>query len=145
VNFVETYMRGGVYPVALPSSLGTEAAGVVEEIGPGARDVKVDVRVAYAGGPLDAYAQERVMPADRLVSRPDGISDQQAAAMIAQRPAGAISDPPNSPGGRRRDHPFSCGSALPPAASGVDADAIVDLGDARRQPGGSLGLLALGP
>jgi NADPH2:quinone reductase len=82
VNFVDIYVRRGVYPVALPSGLGTEAAGVVEEIGPGVSDMAIGMRVAYAGGPLGAYAEERVMPADRLVALPDGISDQQAAAMM---------------------------------------------------------------
>jgi NADPH2:quinone reductase len=82
VNFVEIYMRRGLYPVALPSGLGTEAAGVVEEVGPGVSEVKEGMRVAYAGGPVGAYAEERVMPADRLVALPDGISDQQAAAMM---------------------------------------------------------------
>jgi NADPH:quinone reductase len=82
VNFVDIYIRHGLYPAALPSGLGTEAAGVVEEIGPDVNHVKAGTRVAYAGGPLGAYAEERIMPADRLVALPDGISDQQAAAMM---------------------------------------------------------------
>jgi NADPH2:quinone reductase len=68
--------------VPLPSGLGTEAAGVVEEIGPGVEDIRPGDRVAYAGGPLGAYCEVRVMPADRLVALPEGISDQQAAAMM---------------------------------------------------------------
>ena len=82
VNFVDIYIRSGLYPSTKPSGLGTEAAGRVEEIGPGVTEVKVGDRVAYAGGPLGAYSEERVMPADRLVVVPDGISDQQAAAMM---------------------------------------------------------------
>ena len=82
LNYVDTYVRSGMYPASLPSGLGTEAAGVVEEVGPGVTEVKVGDRVAYAGGPLGAYSEERVMPADRLVVLPDGISDQQAAAMM---------------------------------------------------------------
>jgi len=82
LNYVETYLRSGLYPVQLPSALGTEGAGVVEEIGPGVTEVKVGDRVAYANGPLGSYSQERVMPADRLVVLPDGISDRQAAAMM---------------------------------------------------------------
>ncbi len=82
VNFVDIYMRRGIYPVTLPSGLGTEAAGVVAEVGPGASEVKPGDRVAYVGGPLGAYAEERVMPTDRLVALPDGISDVQAAAMM---------------------------------------------------------------
>src|SRR5207248_2502238 len=82
LNYVDTYVRSGLYPVSPPSGLGTKAAGVVEEIGPGVTEVKVGDRVAYAGGPLGAYSEERVMPADRLVLLPDGISDRQAAAMM---------------------------------------------------------------
>jgi len=82
LNYVETYFRSGLYPAPLPSGLGTEAAGVVEEVGPGVTDVKPGDRVAYAGGPLGAYSEERIMPADRLVPIPAGITDQQAAAMM---------------------------------------------------------------
>jgi NADPH2:quinone reductase len=82
LNYVDIYVRKGLYPVPLPSGLGTEAAGVVEEVGPDATDVKPGDRVAYAGGPLGAYCEVRVMPADRLVVLPAGISDQQAAAMM---------------------------------------------------------------
>jgi NADPH2:quinone reductase len=82
LNYVDTYVRSGLYPASLPSGLGTEAAGVVEAVGPGVTEVKVGDRVAYSGGPQGAYSEERVMPADRLVVLPDGISDQQAAAMM---------------------------------------------------------------
>jgi len=82
LNYVDTYVRSGLYPASLPSGLGTEAAGVVEAIGPGVSEVKVGDRVAYSGGPQGAYSEERVMPADRLVVLPEGISDQQAAAMM---------------------------------------------------------------
>src|SRR6516165_10260262 len=82
VNFVDIYIRTGLYPAVLPSGLGTEAAGVVEDVGPGVVHVKAGDRVAYAGGPLGAYSEMRVMPADRLVALPQGISDQQAAAMM---------------------------------------------------------------
>src|SRR5215218_7882025 len=82
LNFVDTYVRSGAYPASLPSGLGTEAAGVVEAVGPGVTDVKVGDRVAYSGGPQGAYSEERIMPADRLIVLPDGISDQQAAAMM---------------------------------------------------------------
>jgi len=82
LNYVDTYVRSGAYPASLPSGLGTEAAGVVEAIGPGVSEVKVGDRVAYSGGPQGAYSEERVMPADRLIVLPEGISDQQAAAMM---------------------------------------------------------------
>ena len=82
LNYIDTYQRSGLYPMQLPSGLGSEAAGVIEEVGPGVSDLKPGQRVAYAGGPLGAYTDERVMPADRLVPVPDGITDQQAAAMM---------------------------------------------------------------
>src|SRR5580700_3831254 len=82
LNYIDTYQRSGLYPMPLPSGLGSEAAGVIEEVGPGVPDLKPDDRVAYAGGPLGAYSEERVMPADRLVPLPDGISDHEAAAMM---------------------------------------------------------------
>src|SRR5256885_16724503 len=66
----------------LPSGLGSEAAGVIEEVGPGVTGLKVGDRVAYAGGPLGAYSEARVMPADRLVPLPAGITHQQGAAMM---------------------------------------------------------------
>jgi NADPH2:quinone reductase len=84
LNYVDTYFRAGVYPAPLPSGIGTEGAGVVEEVGPGVSEVKVGDRVAYAGGPLGAYAEVRVMPADRLIVLPASITDRQGAAMMLQ-------------------------------------------------------------
>jgi NADPH2:quinone reductase len=82
LNYVETYVRSGLYPAPLPSGLGTEGAGVVEEVGAGVTDVKPGDHVAYVGGPLGSYSEARVMPAERLVVLPKGISDQQGAAMM---------------------------------------------------------------
>jgi NADPH2:quinone reductase len=82
LNYVDTYVRSGLYPAPLPSGLGNEAAGVVEEVGPGVGDIKAGDRVAYAGGGPGSYSEVRVMPADRLVVLPKGISDEQAAAMM---------------------------------------------------------------
>ena len=82
LNYIDTYHRSGLYSLPMPSGLGSEGAGVVEEVGPGVSGLKPGDRVAYAGGPIGAYAEERVMPADRLVPVPDGITDQQAAAMM---------------------------------------------------------------
>ncbi len=84
LNYVDTYFRAGGYPTTLPSGVGTEAAGIVEEVGPGVTEVKVGDRVAYAGGPLGAYAEARVMPADRLIVLPSSITDRQGAAMMLQ-------------------------------------------------------------
>jgi NADPH2:quinone reductase len=83
LNYVDTYFRSGLHPAPqLPSGLGAEGAGVVEEVGPGVTDLEPGDRVAYGNGPLGAYSEARVMPADRLVVLPDGISDNQAAAMM---------------------------------------------------------------
>jgi NADPH2:quinone reductase len=82
LNYVDTYFRSGLYPLPLPSGIGSEGAGVVEEVGPGVTDLEPGDRVAYGNGPSGAYSEARVMPADRLVVLPDGISDSQAAAMM---------------------------------------------------------------
>jgi len=82
LNYVDTYIRSGLYPSTLPSGLGSEAAGVVEEVGPGVTDLKSGDRVAYGNSPLGAYSEARVMPADRLIALPKGIADRQAAAMM---------------------------------------------------------------
>ncbi len=82
LNYVDTYVRSGLYPSPLPSGLGAEAAGVVEEVGAGVTDIKAGDRVAYGNSPLGAYSEARVMPADRLVVLPSGITDQQGAAMM---------------------------------------------------------------
>jgi NADPH:quinone reductase len=84
LNFVDTYYRSGLYPTPLPSGIGTEAAGVVEALGEGVTDFLVGDRVAYAGGPLGAYAEARNMPADRLVRLPEALSFEQGAAMMLQ-------------------------------------------------------------
>jgi len=82
VNYIDTYHRSGLYKLALPSGLGTEGAGIVEAVGPGVTDVRSGDRVAYSGGPLGAYSEVRVMPADRLVKLPDGVSEQLAATLM---------------------------------------------------------------
>src|SRR5580700_3849955 len=82
VNFLDTYHRSGLYPLPLPSGLGSEAAGVVEAVGPGVTEVKSGDRVAYAGGPLGSYAEARVMPARFLVKLPDKIDEVTAAAAM---------------------------------------------------------------
>lgn len=83
LNFLDTYFRSGLYPApaGLPLILGNEAAGEVLEVGEGVDWVKPGDRVAYVGG-LGAYAQQRVIAADRLVKVPDGISDEDAAGMM---------------------------------------------------------------
>jgi NADPH2:quinone reductase len=82
VNFIDTYFRSGLYPApATPFIPGAEAAGVVEAVGPDVTAVKPGDRVGYVVT-LGAYADERLIPADRLVRIPDDISDRDAAAML---------------------------------------------------------------
>jgi NADPH2:quinone reductase len=80
LNFIDTYRRSGLYPVELPAGLGTEAAGVVEAVGTGVLDFVPGDRVAYATGPVDAYATARVIGAEHLVPLPGGVDDETAAA-----------------------------------------------------------------
>jgi NADPH2:quinone reductase len=83
VNYIDIYHRSGLYPLpTLPAIIGMEGAGIVEEAGEGVTDVSPGQRVAYAGLPPGAYAEERLMPADRLVLLPDSIEDKQAAGMM---------------------------------------------------------------
>ncbi len=82
INFIDTYFRSGLYPLQLPSGLGSEAAGVVEAIGDGVVDVAVGDRVAYATAPPGAYAEVRVVAADKLVKLPASIDAATAAAMM---------------------------------------------------------------
>ncbi|HXE16668.1 MAG TPA: quinone oxidoreductase [Stellaceae bacterium] len=82
LNYVDTYQRSGLYAMPMPSPLGGEGAGVVEEVGPGVTDLKIGDRVAYGSAPLGAYSEARLIPAARLVKIPDGIDDKTAAAMM---------------------------------------------------------------
>jgi NADPH2:quinone reductase len=82
VNYMDIYQRSGSYPLQLPSGIGLEAAGTVEAIGPDVSGIAVGERVAYGGGPIGAYARHRLMPAARLVKIPDGVTDEQAAAVL---------------------------------------------------------------
>lgn len=82
LNFVDTYYRSGLYPAPLPTSLGTEAAGVVEAVGEGVTGFAEGDRVAYATGPLGAYAEVRNVPANVVVHIPDAVDDRTAAAVM---------------------------------------------------------------
>ena len=82
LNFIDVYFRTGLYPApSFPATIGNEGAGVVEAVGDGVSEVAVGDRVAYCMN-LGSYAQRRVIAADQLVRIPDGISDQQAAAVL---------------------------------------------------------------
>ncbi len=84
LNYIDTYHRTGLYPLPLPSGIGLEGAGVVEAVGEGVTEVKVGDRVAYAGGPIGAYAEVRNIPAHRLLILPDSIGFDTGAAMMLQ-------------------------------------------------------------
>jgi len=84
LNFIDVYHRTGLYPLPAPFIPGLEGAGTVEAVGPGVTEPQPGQRVAYASPPVGAYAERRIMPADKLVVLPDGISDHQAAAMMLQ-------------------------------------------------------------
>ncbi|MBU2286992.1 MAG: quinone oxidoreductase [Gammaproteobacteria bacterium] len=82
LNYQDIYHRSGLYPLPLPSGLGTEAAGVVERVGAGVSQWREGDRVCYGGGAPGACAAHRLMPADRLVRTPDGVSDDVAASLL---------------------------------------------------------------
>lgn len=82
LNFIDTYERTGLYPLALPAVLGREAAGVVEAVGPRVSQVKAGDRVAYAFNSAGAYSEARVLSAERLVRIPEGVDDRHAAALM---------------------------------------------------------------
>jgi NADPH2:quinone reductase len=81
LNFIDTYQRSGLYPMPMPLILGSEGAGIVEAVGPKVKDFKVGDRVAYSG-PIGAYAEVLLRPAERLVKVPSGVDDRSAAAMM---------------------------------------------------------------
>ena len=83
VNYIDVYQRNGLYKVATPFTLGQEAAGVVSAVGAGVTDPKVGDRVVYASI-LGAYAEYAVVPADRVVVLPEGVTTRQAAAVMVQ-------------------------------------------------------------
>ncbi|MEQ9637372.1 MAG: quinone oxidoreductase [Devosia marina] len=81
LNFIDTYQRSGLYPLPLPFVAGNEAAGEVVEVGEDVTEVKIGDRVCYQGSP-GAYADERLMPVEKLVPIPEGVDDQTAAAVL---------------------------------------------------------------
>ena len=83
LNFIDVYMRTGLYPQpAFPAGIGLEAAGLVEALGDGVTDLAVGDRVAYATPPAGAYAEARLIAAAKLIKIPEGVADDQAAAMM---------------------------------------------------------------
>lgn len=82
LNFIDIYYRTGLYQAPLPHGLGFEGAGVVDAVGSGVKFLKAGDRVAYPQGPLGAYADLRVMPADTVLKLPARVSYEQAAAVM---------------------------------------------------------------
>jgi NADPH2:quinone reductase len=82
LNMIDTYHRSGLYPLELPSGIGSEGAGIVEAVGADVSGISVGDRVAYTGGPIGSYAEQRNFPADRLVKIPAGIADETAASIL---------------------------------------------------------------
>lgn len=82
LNYIDTYHRTGLYPLALPSGIGMEGAGVVEAVGAGVTTLREGDRVGYCWGPIGGYATHRLIGADRVVKLPDAVSEDQAAAVL---------------------------------------------------------------
>jgi len=82
LNFIDTYHRSGLYPLAFPAGLGMEAAGIVEAVGAGVGALAPGDRVAYCSPPPGAYAEKRALAAERLVKLPAGVSERTAAAAM---------------------------------------------------------------
>ena len=85
VNFADVYLRTGLYPQPLPSGIGSEAAGVVAAVGRKVRGIKPGDHMVYSLPLPGAYAEQRVLAADKLLKIPSGISDEQAAASLIRR------------------------------------------------------------
>lgn len=81
-NYIDIYQRKGAYPLPLPTGLGHEAAGIVEATGMGTLDIQVGDRVAYMGAGVGAYADRRIVPADKLVRLSRDVCDREAAALL---------------------------------------------------------------
>ena len=81
INYIDTYHRTGLYPIPLPSGIGLEACGVIEEVGPDVTLFKVGDRVSHASMPIGAYSEKHIMPENKLVPVPDGVSDEVASCI----------------------------------------------------------------
>ena len=84
LNYIDTYHRSGLYPIKLPSGIGLEAAGKIDEVGSNVTDLNKGDNIAYASVPLGAYAQQRIIPAKIAVKLPDGISHELAATLMTK-------------------------------------------------------------
>ena len=84
LNFIDTYHRSGLYPLKLPSGIGLEAAGRIDEIGSNVTEFNKGDKIAYAATPIGAYAQQRIIPSNIAIKIPEGISFEQAATLITK-------------------------------------------------------------
>ena len=84
LNYIDTYHRSGLYPIKLPSGIGLEAAGKIDEVGSDATEFNKGDKIAYASVPLGAYTQQRIIPAKIAVKIPDGISYELAATLMTK-------------------------------------------------------------
>ena len=82
LNYIDTYHRTGLYPIPLPSGIGLEACGIVEEIGSGVTLFKVGDRVAHSSMPIGSYSEKQIFPQEKLVSVPKEVSDEIASVMM---------------------------------------------------------------
>ena len=81
INYIDTYHRTGLYPIPLPSGIGLEACGVIEEVGPEVTLFKVGDRVCHASMPIGAYSEKHIMPENKLIPVPDEVSDEVASCV----------------------------------------------------------------
>ena len=84
LNYIDTYHRSGLYPVPLPSGIGLEAAGKIDEVGSNVTDFNKGDKIAYASMPLGSYSEQRIIPAKSVVKIPEGISYKMAASLMTK-------------------------------------------------------------
>ncbi len=84
LNYIDTYHRSGLYPLKLPSGIGLEAAGKIEEVGSNVKEFNIGENIAYASAPLGAYSQQRIIPSKIAVKVPSGITHKQAATLMTK-------------------------------------------------------------
>ena len=82
LNYIDVYHRTGLYPIPLPSGIGLEACGIIEEIGSKVNLFKVGDRVSHASMPIGGYSEKQIMPQEKLVNVPDGVSDEIASCIV---------------------------------------------------------------
>ena len=84
LNYIDTYHRSGLYPLTLPSGIGLEAAGKIDEVGSNVSEFNKGDNIAYASMPIGAYSKQRIIPAKVAVKIPDGISHKLAATLMTK-------------------------------------------------------------